>query len=70
MLQARSSKAQILGLANAGGDTIIGLQNFLADRAGSWVKVTIGSIFVICVVAFRRGFVGELLAWQQRRRER
>lgn len=53
-----------------GAFTIIGLQNFLADRVGSWVTVIIGSIFVICVVAFRRGFVGELLAWQQRRRER
>jgi branched-chain amino acid transport system permease protein len=32
--------------------------------------VIIGVIFVICVVAFRKGFVGELLAWQQRRRKR
>ena len=53
-----------------GAFTIIGLQNFLADRVGSWVTVIIGVIFVICVVAFRRGFVGELLAWQQRRRAR
>jgi len=50
-----------------GAFTIIGLQNFLADRVGSWVTVIIGIIFVVCVVAFRRGFVGELLAWQQRR---
>jgi branched-chain amino acid transport system permease protein len=51
-----------------GAFTIIGLQNFLADRVGSWVTVIIGVIFVVCVVAFRRGFVGELLAWQARRR--
>ena len=51
-----------------GAFTIIGLQNFLADRVGSWVTVIIGVIFVVCVVAFRRGFVGELLAWQQRRK--
>ena len=51
-----------------GAFTIIGLQNFLADRVGSWVTVIIGVIFVVCVVAFRRGFVGELLAWQKRRR--
>ena len=51
-----------------GAFTIIGLQNFLADRVGSWVTVIIGAIFVVCVVAFRRGYVGELLAWQQRRR--
>ena len=46
-----------------GGFTIIGLQDYLADRAGSYVTVIIGVIIVICVVAFRRGFVGELLAW-------
>ncbi len=50
-----------------GAFTIIGLQNFLADRVGSWVTVIIGVIFVICVLAFRRGIVGELLAWMQRR---
>ena len=53
-----------------GAFTIVGLQNFLSDRVGSWVTVIIGAIFVVCVVAFRRGFVGELLAWQQRRRSR
>ncbi len=51
-----------------GAVTIIGLQNFLADRVGSWVTVIIGVIFVVCVIAFRRGIVGELLAWLQRRR--
>jgi branched-chain amino acid transport system permease protein len=50
-----------------GAFTIIGLQNFLADRVGSWVTVIIGATFVVCVVAFRRGFVGELLAWWKRR---
>ncbi|OYT91327.1 MAG: branched-chain amino acid ABC transporter permease [Burkholderiales bacterium PBB3] len=50
-----------------GAFTIIGLQNFLADQVGSWINVIIGVIFVVCVVAFRRGFVGELKAWQQRR---
>jgi branched-chain amino acid transport system permease protein len=52
-----------------GAFTIIGLQNYLADRVGSWVTVIIGAIFVVCVTAFRRGFVGELLASQQRRRK-
>lgn len=51
-----------------GAVTIIGLQDVLSDRVGSWVNVIIGVIFVVCVVAFRKGFVGELLAWQQRRR--
>ncbi|WOB11004.1 branched-chain amino acid ABC transporter permease [Piscinibacter gummiphilus] len=45
-----------------GAFTIIGLQNFLADRVGSWVTVIIGAIFVVCVLAFRRGFVGEFIA--------
>jgi len=49
-----------------GAFAIIGLQNFLADRVGSWVTVIIGTIFVFCVVAFRKGIVGELFAWQQR----
>ena len=52
-----------------GAFTIIGLQNFLADRVGAWVTVIIGVIFVVCVVAFRRGIVGELLAFQQRQRK-
>ena len=53
-----------------GAFTIIGLQNFLADRVGSWVTVIIGVIFVVCVLAFRKGVIGEMLAWQQRRRAR
>jgi branched-chain amino acid transport system permease protein len=51
-----------------GAITIIGLQDLLADRVGSWVTVIIGATFVVCVVAFRKGFVGELLAWFNRRR--
>lgn len=51
-----------------GAFTVIGLQNFLSDRVGSWITVIIGLIFVGCVLAFRRGLVGELLAWLHRRR--
>jgi branched-chain amino acid transport system permease protein len=50
-----------------GAFTIIGLQDLLADRVGSWVTVIIGVIFVLCVVGFRRGFVGELLAWRRQK---
>ena len=50
-----------------GAFTVIGLQNYLADRVGSWVTVIIGAIFVVCVIGFRRGFVGELLVWLRRR---
>jgi branched-chain amino acid transport system permease protein len=51
-----------------GAFTVVGLQNVLADRVGSWVTVIIGVIFVICVIGFRRGIVGEFLAWQKRRK--
>ncbi len=43
----------------AGAAVIVGLENYLA-QFGSWVTVTQGVIFVICVLAFRRGIVGEI----------
>jgi branched-chain amino acid transport system permease protein len=51
----------ILGPA-VGAFTIVVLENELADKVGPWVTVIMGGIFVICVLAFRRGLVGELLA--------
>ena len=51
-----------------GSGVVIGLQNLLADKVGSWVSVIIGVIFVLCVLTFRKGIVGELLAWRERRR--
>jgi branched-chain amino acid transport system permease protein len=45
-----------------GAFVIVGLQNELADKVGSWVQVIMGIIFVVCVLAFRRGIVGELAA--------
>jgi len=53
-----------------GAGVVIGLQNLLADRAGEWVTVIIGAIFVVCVLAFRKGIVGELHAWLDRRKAR
>jgi branched-chain amino acid transport system permease protein len=53
-----------------GAFTVVGLQNQLSDRVGSWTGVIVGCIFVLCVVAFRKGFVGELLAWQKRRKSK
>jgi branched-chain amino acid transport system permease protein len=47
---------------------IITLQNELADKVGSWVQVIMGAIFVICVLAFRRGIVGELTALFSRKK--
>ena len=45
-----------------GALTIIGLENQLADKVGSWVTVIMGGMFVVCVLAFRRGIVGEIKA--------
>jgi branched-chain amino acid transport system permease protein len=49
-----------------GAGIVIALQNLLADKVGSWVTVIIGVIFVICVLAFRKGIVGELRAAMER----
>jgi len=43
----------------AGAIIFMALENYLA-QLGSWVTVTEGVIFVICVLAFRRGIFGEL----------
>ena len=51
-----------------GAGIVISLQNLLADKVGSWVTVIIGVIFVLCVLAFRKGVVGELQAYLERRR--
>lgn len=51
-----------------GAGIVISLQNLLADKVGSWVTVIIGVIFVLCVLAFRKGVVGELHAFRERRR--
>ena len=45
-----------------GASVIVGLQNGLADKVGSMLTVIMGLIFVVCVLAFRRGIAGEL-AW-------
>jgi branched-chain amino acid transport system permease protein len=42
-----------------GAAIIITMQNYLA-QLGAWVTVVQGLIFVICVLAFRRGVVGEI----------
>jgi branched-chain amino acid transport system permease protein len=42
-----------------GAITIVSLQHELSSL-GSWVQVVIGLIFIVCVLVFRRGIVGEL----------
>jgi len=50
-----------------GAFVIIALESYLAGF-GEWVTVITGAIFVACVLAFRRGIVGELAAWWAKRR--
>ena len=42
-----------------GAAAIVTLQNQLSSL-GSWVTVVIGAVFILCVLLFRRGIVGEL----------
>jgi branched-chain amino acid transport system permease protein len=53
-----------------GAGIVVALQDTLADKVGEWVPVIIGAIFVICVLAFRKGVVGEIHAFMERRRMR
>jgi branched-chain amino acid transport system permease protein len=46
---------------SVGALLVVSLENYLAD-AGSWVTVITGGVFVVCVLAFRRGIVGEVRA--------
>ena len=48
-----------------GAAIIITMQNYLA-QLGAWVTVVQGVIFVICVLAFRRGVIGEIANWIKR----
>jgi branched-chain amino acid transport system permease protein len=49
-----------------GAFSIVALENELSDKVGSFVTVIIGAIFVICVLVFRRGIVGEIAALYRR----
>jgi branched-chain amino acid transport system permease protein len=45
-----------------GAAIIITMENYLA-QLGAWVTVVQGAIFVACVLAFRRGVIGEIANW-------
>jgi len=45
-----------------GAFIIIAMENYLSGM-GQWVTIIQGSIFVVCVLAFRRGIIGELGYW-------
>jgi branched-chain amino acid transport system permease protein len=42
-----------------GAAVIVTMQNYLA-QLGSWVTVVQGVVFVVCVMLFRKGVVGEI----------
>lgn len=42
-----------------GAAIIVSMQNYLA-QFGAWVTIIQGVIFVVCVLAFRRGIIGEI----------
>jgi branched-chain amino acid transport system permease protein len=45
----------------AGAFIVVAMQNYLA-QVGQWVTVIQGVIFVLCVLLFRRGVIGEIAA--------
>jgi branched-chain amino acid transport system permease protein len=49
-----------------GAFSIVTLENQLSDKVGSFVTVIIGAIFIVCVLVFRRGMVGEIAALYHR----
>jgi branched-chain amino acid transport system permease protein len=45
-----------------GAVVVTAMENYLA-QAGAWVTVIQGAIFMVCVLAFRRGIIGEIGAF-------
>ena len=43
---------------------VTAMENYLA-QAGAWVTVIQGAIFMVCVLAFRRGVIGEIANWRK-----
>lgn len=49
-----------------GSAVVVTLQTQFADKLGSLITLSMGGIFALCVLAFRRGIVGELGDWLSR----
>ena len=47
-----------------GAVIVVAMENYLA-QAGAWVTVIQGAIFMVCVLAFRRGVIGEIANWRK-----
>jgi branched-chain amino acid transport system permease protein len=50
-----------------GANIVVTLQEYLSVLVGAWVTVILGAIFVVCVMVFRRGVVGEIQRFFARR---
>ena len=48
-----------------GALVVLAMENYLA-RLGAWVTIVQGLVFVVCVLTFRRGIVGELANFMQK----
>jgi branched-chain amino acid transport system permease protein len=48
-----------------GALAVLAMENYLA-QLGQWVTIAQGAIFIVCVLAFRRGIVGEIGRWLKR----
>lgn len=77
VLQANSGEVILMTLVGGtgtffgpvvGAGVIVTLQEYLSDFFGGWVSVIIGSVFIACVLTFRRGIVGELVRLRSNRR--
>ena len=42
------------------GAITVGALSHELSAFGSWVQVILGTVFVVCVMVFRRGIVGEI----------
>jgi branched-chain amino acid transport system permease protein len=76
VLQANSGEVILMTLLGGtgtffgpvvGAAIVVTLQEYLSDIVGGWVTVIIGAVFIACVLAFRRGIIGELAALRPRR---
>jgi branched-chain amino acid transport system permease protein len=69
VLQANSGEVILMTLLGGtgtffgpvvGAAIVVTLQEYLSDIVGGWVTVIVGAFFIGCVLAFRRGVIGEL----------
>lgn len=74
----QSNSGQVILMTMLGGSgTFLGpligagivqtMEEYLSERVGAWATVIIGATFVVCVMVFRRGLVGEIQErWRRR----